>query len=116
MWNSLRLIPLCEIHTRLSSIYKKSLAYSQNYRPLTTFWQNLLAASYYELFTSIVTSIFTQDEQTEKLEESDYKVQALLLEEVDNINHYRMYPAIQLTGFDRRNRNLEHPTNMMRLH
>ena len=58
------------------------------------FGKVLLAASYYELFTSTVTSIFTQDEQTEKLEEFDHKVQALLLEEVDNINHYRMYPAI----------------------
>ena len=63
------------------------------------FGKVLLAASCYELFTSTVTSIFTQDEQTEKLEEFDHKVQALLLEEVDNINHYRKYPAIQLTGF-----------------
>ena len=48
-----------------------------------------------KLFTSIVTSIFTKDEQIEKLEEHDYKVEAHLLMETDNINQFRMYPQIQ---------------------
>ena len=39
------------------------------------FGKVLLAASYNILFTSIVTSIFTQDEQTEKIEqECDKKI------------------------------------------
>ena len=62
----------------------------------------LLAASYNILFTSIVTSIFTQDEQTEKIEqECDQKIQAPLLKEIDKINQDRMYPHIQLTNFER---------------
>ena len=77
------------------------------------FGKVLLAALYNILFTSIVTSIFTQDEQTEKLEENDHrdKVYAPLLEEVDNSNQDRMYLHIQLTSFDKRKQNLEHPTN-----
>ena len=76
------------------------------------FGKVLLAASYNILFTSIVNSIFTQVEQTEKLEEErDQNIQEPLLEEVDNINQDRMYPRIQLSGFDRRNQKLEHPTN-----
>ena len=76
------------------------------------FGKVLLAASYNILFTSIVTSIFTQDERTEKLEqECDQNIQAPLLEEIDKINQDRMYPHIQLTSFDRRNQNLDHPTN-----
>ena len=48
------------------------------------FGQVLLAASCNILFTSIVTSIFTQDEQTEKIEqECDQKIQAPLLEKID---------------------------------
>ena len=75
------------------------------------FGKVLLAASYNILFTSIVTSIFTQDEQTEKREqECDQKIQAPLLEEIDKINQYRMYPHIQLTSFERRTQNLDHPT------
>ena len=67
------------------------------------FGKVLLAASHKILFTSIVTSIFTQDEQTEKREqECDQKIQAPLLEEIDKINHDRMYPHIQLTSFERR--------------
>ena len=59
-----------------------------------------------------MNSIFTQVEQTEKLEEErDQNIQEPLLEEVDNINQDRMYPRIQLSGFDRRNQKLEHPTN-----
>ena len=51
------------------------------------FGKVLLAALYNILFTSIVTSIFTQDEQTEKIEqECDQKIQALLLEEIDKKN------------------------------
>ena len=66
------------------------------------FGKVLLAASYNILFTSIVTSIFTQDEQTEKIEqECDQKIQAPLLKEIDKINQDRMYPHIQLTSFER---------------
>ena len=76
------------------------------------FGKVLLAASYNILFTSIVTSIFTQDEQTEKIEqECDQKIQAPLLEEIDKINQDRMYSHIQLTRFERRTQNLDHPTN-----
>ena len=76
------------------------------------FGKVLPAASYNILSTSIMTSNFTQDEQTVKLEEEcDQKIQAPLLEEVDNINHDRMYPQIQLTCFDRLNQNLDHPRN-----
>ena len=41
MRNSLRLFSICEIHTRLPSIHNKGYAYSQNHRPLTTFWQSI---------------------------------------------------------------------------
>ena len=76
------------------------------------FGKVLLAASYNILFTSMVTSIFTQDEQTEKIEQDcDQKIQAPLLEEIDKINQDRMYPHIQLTSFERRTPNLDHPTN-----
>ena len=76
------------------------------------FGKVLLATSYNILFTSIVISIFTQDEQTEKLEEEvDQKIQTPLLEEIDKINQDRMYPHIQLRRFDRRTHNLDHPTN-----
>ena len=96
----------------MSSIHNESYAYSQNHRSLTTFWQNIACASYNILFTSILTLIFTQDQQTVKLEEEcDQKIQAPRLEEIDKINQDRMYPHIQLTSFDRRNRHLDHPTN-----
>ena len=59
-----------------------------------------------------MTSIFIQDEQTEKLEEEcDQKTQAPLLEEIDKINQDRMYSHIQLTSFGGRTQNLVHPTN-----
>ena len=75
------------------------------------FGKVLLAASYNILLTSIVTSIFTQDEQTERIEqECDQKIQAPLLEEIDKINQDCMYPHIQLTIFER-TQNLDHPTN-----
>ena len=96
MRNSLRLFSICEIHTRLPSIHNKGYAYLQNHRPLTT----------------LGTSIFTQDEQTEKIEQDcDQKIQAPLLEEIDKINQDRMYPHIQLTSFERKTQNLDHPTN-----
>ena len=48
------------------------------------FGKVLLSASHNILFTSIVTSIFTQDEQTERIEqECDQKIQTPLLEEID---------------------------------
>ena len=61
-----------------------------------------------------MTSFF-QDAQNEKLDEYDHKVQAPLLEEADDINQDWMYPQIQLTSFDWRNQNLEHPTNPVQL-
>ena len=112
MRNSLRFFSICEIYSRLPSIHNKGYAYSQNHRPLTTLWQSIACASYNILFTSIVTSIFTQDEQTEKIEqECDQKIQAPLLEEIDKINQDRMYPHIQLTSFERKTQNLDQPTN-----
>ena len=76
------------------------------------FGKVLLAASYNILFTSIVTSTFTQVEQTEKLEqECDQKIQAPLLDEIDKFNQDCMYPHIQLTSFDRNTQNLDHPKN-----
>ena len=111
MRNSLRLFSLCEIHNRFSNILIKSYVYSQNHRPLTSFWQSTTCRLMQYTFHFYI-SIFTQVEQTEKLEQEwDQKIQAPLLEEIDKINQDRMYPHIQLTSFDRRTQNLDHPTN-----
>ena len=76
------------------------------------FGKLLLAASYKFLFTSIATSIFTQDEQTERIEqECDQKIQAPFLDKIDKINKDCMYLHIQLTSFERRTQNLDYPTN-----
>ena len=98
MWNSLRLIYLCEIHTRLSSIRIKSFAFSQNYQPLTTFWQIIACR--------LIQNTFHFYSDLSFHSQYHHNVQAILLGDVDNIKQDRMYPHIQLTKFDKRNQNL----------
>ena len=64
----------------LSSLYKKKALRFHKIRQLSLhFGKVLLDASYIITFTSIVTSIFFQDEQNEKIDKIDHKLQAPLL-------------------------------------
>ena len=61
----------------------------------------MLAAFYNIPFTSIVTSIFAQNENDQNIE-LDHKPQAPQQEDSDNENQDKIYPRLQLVDYNNR--------------
>ena len=65
------------------------------------FGKIMLAASYNILFTSIVTSIFAQNENNQNIE-LDHRPQAPQQEDSENENQDKIYPRLQLVDYNNR--------------
>ena len=61
----------------------------------------MLAASYNILFTSIVTSIFAQNENDQNIEH-DYRPQAPQQKDSEKENQDKIYPRLQIVDYNNR--------------
>ena len=101
MRDNIRLFLFRQVYTRRSCICNKSITHTQTNRPNSSFRKNYVSRLYNILFTSIVTSIFAQNENDQNIE-LDHRPQAPQQEDSENENQDKIYPRFQLIDYNNR--------------